>query len=458
MLREAVEWVVSALAGEVGSTSELAPRLAARGDVAAYLTSNRRFAAFREGVPVIEEIRPRGEWAGRAIVVTGEQRWEVDVAIEPEPPHRILSFQPRPVAGDAVGWESVRERLRAADHRWSGLGERATGLIDRRLAAVVDEQHLVGMVAGVAVGGEVVYRGCFGVADLESDEPVRAESVFRVGSVTKLVTALAVLRLAAGGVIDLEAPLAAGGAIDLEAPLAAGGAMDLEAPLTDGLEPLTPEGRLPTAGELLVHRGGLPKDAAALRLAWEPGERAEYSNLGYGLLGRVVARAAGMPFTRYCTEEILGRYGLGHTTMQERGAPAPADVTGYRVADGRVAPAPPAVAPLPSAGGMTADLDDLLALTRLFSRGEDPLARAAISRTTQAGPGVRFAPGFAIVGGAGGEPELLWRGGATDGFTAEIVAALDGSCDVVLLASKSPPEGLRDVARDLVSMFQASST
>ena len=64
---------------------------------------------------------------------------------------------------------------------------------------------------------------------------------------------------------------------------------------------------------------------------------------------------------------------------------------------------------------------------------------------TRSRPGVRFAPGFAILGDG-----LLWRGGATDGFTAEVVAALDGSCDVVLLASKSPPEGLREVARALV--------
>jgi CubicO group peptidase (beta-lactamase class C family) len=159
----------------------------------------------------------------------------------------------------------------------------------------------------------------------------------------------------------------------------------------------------------------------------------------------MVAQAAGTTFAQYCATEILAPYGLRHTTMQERGAAAPAAVTGYRVAGGRVAPAPPAVAALPGAGGMTADLDDLLTLTGLFSRGDDPLVRAALAHTAPAGPGVRFAPGFAILDDA-----LLWRGGATDGFTAEIVAALDGSCDVVLLASKSPPEGLREVARSLV--------
>lgn len=76
--------------------------------------------------------------------------------------------------------------------------------------------------------------------------------------------------------------------------------------------------------------------------------------------------------------------------------------------------------------------------------------REALARTAAAGPGVRFAAGgFAVLDRPSGP--VLWRGGATDGFTAEIVAALDGSRTVVLLASKSPPEGLREVALRLVA-------
>jgi CubicO group peptidase (beta-lactamase class C family) len=426
VLRDAVNFVVAALGGQVPAdevAARLAPRLAGRGEVAGY----QRYAAFRNSTPVVEDVRARGEWAARAIVVTGDERWELDVAVSPSPPHQILSFQPRPAGGDAVTWESIRGRLPRDDR---------PGPISSRLAAVVEEQKLVGLVAGIAVGGEVIYRGCFGVADLSSGVPVTASSVFRVGSVTKMVTALAVLKLAAAGSVDLSAPLGSDAGIE------------------------SSFGRRPTVGELLVHRGGLPKDMRPpFRLAWEPGSRAEYSNVGYGLLGRVVAQASGMSFAEYCASDVLGAYGLRHTTVQERGVAAPADVTGYRVAEGRVAPAPPAVAPFPGAGGMTSDLDDLLTLTALFSRGEDPLVRAAFALTAEAGPGVRFAPGFAILegvpgpGNSGGTPGrrgLLWRGGAADGFTAEVVAALDGSCDVVLLASKSPPEGLREVARGLV--------
>jgi len=125
--------------------------------------------------------------------------------------------------------------------------------------------------------------------------------------------------------------------------------------------------------------------------------------------------------------------------------PAPAGVTGYRVLAGRLSPAPPAVATYPAAGGMTASNNDLLTLAGHLIRDE------ALLRTTPAGPGVRFAAGgFAVLDRPSGP--VLWRGGATDGFTAEIVAALDGSGTVVLLASKSPPEGLREVALEIAAI------
>jgi len=166
--------------------------------------------------------------------------------------------------------------------------------------------------------------------------------------------------------------------------------------------------------------------------------------VGYDLLGAVIEEAAGVPYARFCRENVLDRHGLTHATMQEPGEPAPAGVTGYRVAAGRLSPAPPAVAAYPAAGGMTASNTDLLTLAGQLTHDE------ALARTAAAGPGVRFAAGgFAVLDRPSGP--VLWRGGATDGFTAEIVAALDGSRTVVLLASKSPPEGLREVALRLVA-------
>lgn len=430
-VRAAVEFVVKALAGAVTAEEvdrRLASRLTARGDVGGMLAGSPRLAVFREHGPRIEHVEIRRAWSARAAVRTGPTLWELDVDVEPAPPHRIKSFQPRRVPDDAIAWSAIGPTLRST----------RDDDISRRLAAAADALQLAGLTAGIAVQGEVVYEGQFGVADLESREQLHPESVFRVGSVTKTITALAVLSLAQQGAVELDAPISR--YLGEAAPVGPGGE--------------------PSVGDLLVHRGGLPKDIPAkadraqLRLAWAPGERAEYSNLGYELLGRVIEKVTATPFASYCREHVLARYGLRRATMQDPGVPAAADVTGYRVTAGRLSPAPPAVASYPAAGGMTASNADLLALAGLFTRGADPLVRAALDRTTPAGPGVRFAAGgFAVLDRRGGP--ILWRGGATDGFTAEIVAALDGSCTVVLLASKSPSEGLREVALRLVEEWPA---
>ena len=446
-MREAVDWVVAALSGTAAPddvAARLAARLVARGDIAAVLAGNRRFAAFREHPAAVENVEPRRPWSVRAVVRTGPQLWELDVTVEAESPHRISSFQPRLVAADAVEWAQIAAALRESDHWQSALGDRLTERVCERLIGAVDEQRIVGLAAGVAVDGEVVFRGYFGTSDFASGAPLSAQSVFRVGSVTKVVTALAVLRLVETGAVDLQAPVS----------------QYLGAP-----ELISPNEATATVGDLLLHRAGLPKDLAVrpdllrtraplaeavphIRLAWPPGERCEYSNIGYGLLAGVIESAAGMTFARFCADEIVARYGLTNTAVQEPGMLAPADVRGYRVAAGRVAPAVTAVAPLPSAGGMTASSEDLLALAGRLSRADDSLIRAALAYTAPAGPGVHFGAGLAIL--QTGEGQVAWRGGATDGFTAEMLAALDGSCDIVLLASKSPPDGLRDVATRLM--------
>lgn len=455
-LRGAVEWVVAALSAAGVTSSEvaerLAPRLAARGDLTEFFGANRRFAAFREHQAVIEGIETPGPWTARAAVRTGPLLWELDVAVEPDPPHRIRSFQPRPVAPDAVPWTRIAAGLRAYDRAESALPAPAAQRIHERLLHAVGAHRIVGMAAAVGVGPETVHRETLGVADLETRSPVDSAAVFRVGSVTKAVTALAVLRLAETGTVDPHSPIDA----YVAGPV---------------LVPPVPGGGTPTVAELLLHRGGLPKDLAVSRapllagaplaqvapridMAWPSGGRPEYSNVGYEILGALIEVVLGDSYAAYCSREVLPRLGMAGACVQRPGAAAPATVTGYRVAAGHVAPAPPAVAPYPAAGGMTAGVGDLLALAGAFGTAADPLVRTALAMTAPAGAGTRFAPGVAFLDRPAGT--LMWRAGATDGFTAEVLAALDGSVRVVLAAAKSPPDGLRAVGMDLIGLLRDS--
>jgi hypothetical protein len=364
-VEDAVRWLVTALAGaatEAQVADRLAPRLTGRGDVAAFFTSSRRFAAFREHPPRIERLERRGDWSAYAIVRTGPTLWELDVAVEPEPPHRIRSFQPREAAADGIELAEISERLRGGDR---DEPDAAPG--GRRLDAAATS--VVGLAAGLLIDGEVA--------------PV-----------------------------DRYLP-----AVGLPTP--------------------------PTVEQLLLHRGGLPKDALSrdgIRQPWPPGDRAEYSNLGYRLLAAVVEKVSAEPYPVVAAREILARYGLADASF---GSPT---VTGYRLAAGRVSPAAVESRATAGAGGMVASLADLLALARLLARADDPLIAAALERTTPAGPGARFAAGFALLDRTDGT--VLWRGGATEGFTAEMVATGDRAA--VVLANTTPAAGLRPTAMDLI--------
>ena len=136
------------------------------------------------------------------------------------------------------------------------------------------------------------------------------EHVFRWASVTKLLTATAVLVAAEEGVVDLE-------------------------------EPAGPEGS--TIRHLLAHASGLPFDGA--EPIARPGERRIYSNTGYDELGRVVEARAEMPFPEYLHDAVLAPLEMGRTEL--RGSPASESVgpLGDLLAFGRECLAPTLLAP-----------------------------------------------------------------------------------------------------------------
>ncbi|WP_042381852.1 serine hydrolase domain-containing protein [Streptacidiphilus melanogenes] len=442
----AVDWVVAALAGRVEPgefADRLSERLTARGDLAAVLARDERLSVFREHTARIERVETLDTWTACAVLETGSGWWEVRVALESAPPHRIREFRPRPLAADAVAWDAVAPALRELDRVESQLPGPSAARIHRLLSEAVDRGCIVGAAAALAVRGEVVHRELLGACDLVTLAPLSEQAVFRVGSVTKVVTALAVTELAERGLIDLDAP------IDRHLP----------APV---LVPAAPGDPSPTVGQALLHQAGLTKDvlldrtrmrhgtplaeaAPRIRLAWAPGARAEYSNLGYQLLGEIIQSVTGEPFTEYCTRTVLARHGLTGTTLQPPGEPLRRTVTGYHASAGRLSPASAAPTHLPAAGGMTSTLPDMLTLATALGAADDPIVASALTRTAPAGPaGRRFGPGVALLDLPAGT--VITRGGATEGFTAELVTSTDHSFSLALLTSKSPPDRLDALA------------
>src|SRR5262245_37845872 len=210
--------------------------------------------------------------------------------------------------------------------------EAAMPEVDRILRSYATEKKIPGMVWGVVMDGRLAHTGTFGVRDRTSNAPVTAGTAFRIASMTKSFTALAILKLRDEGKLSLEDPVAKW------IPEFA----RMELPTRD-----TPPLRL---RQLLSHSAGFPEDnpwgdqqlsasdadltgwlRRGIPFSTPPDSRYEYSNYAFGLLGRIVTQASGMPYERYAAQEILGKLHMDATTFEFSRVPAGNRAVGYRL-------------------------------------------------------------------------------------------------------------------------------
>lgn len=206
--------------------------------------------------------------------------------------------------------------------------------IDRIMAAFAEREKVPGIAYGISVDGKVVHIGTAGFRELSSRSPVESSSVFRIASMTKSFTALAILKLRDEGRLSLDHP-----AERYVAELSA-----LRYPSSDAPKI--------TIRHLLSHSAGFPEDnpwgdqqladteeelSAMLRggilFSTAPGTAYEYSNLGFAILGRIITNVSGIPYKRYITRQILEPLGMRGTRLEAAEVPAERLAHGYRWQD-----------------------------------------------------------------------------------------------------------------------------
>lgn len=206
--------------------------------------------------------------------------------------------------------------------------------IDGLFADFARETHAPGLVYGVVRDGRLVHVHSIGVQDVHTRVSVSSQTVFRIASLTKSFTALAVLRLRDSGALDLGASVA--DIIPQLKVVAESGERPRPIRLTD----------------LLTHTAGFVTDdpwadrlldmpeAAFSRLMEQgisviraPGERFAYSNLGYNLLGRVIANVSGQRYQDYISNSILRPLGMSATVWETRDVPGRLRALGYSWVD-----------------------------------------------------------------------------------------------------------------------------
>ena len=197
---------------------------------------------------------------------------------------------------------------------------------DWRLSA-----HAPGLVYGVVADGRLVQVKGFGVQDTASNRPVTPDSLFRIASMSKAFTALAILKLRDQGKLSLDAPA------------------ELYVPEMKGWRYPTTDSPKITVRNLLTHTAGFVEDnpwgdrqqvvpeaefstmlAAGVPFARAPGLAMEYSNFGYATLGRIVTNLSGMPYQQFIRREIMAPLGMGSTGYDVFASPQPRRALGYR--------------------------------------------------------------------------------------------------------------------------------
>jgi serine beta-lactamase-like protein LACTB len=205
------------------------------------------------------------------------------------------------------------------------------------MQAIMEESGTPGMSVAVGIDGEIVWSEGFGYADVEHRVPVWEETKFRIGSVSKPVTATALGLLYEQGRLDLDAPV-------------------------QQYVPSFPEKRWPITTRIVAgHLAGIRhyRDEEFLSgkryetvlegleifrddtLLFEPGTRYSYSSYGWNLISAVVEGASGESFLAYMREHVFEPLGLHHTVADHTDSIIPQRTRFYeRAEDGRVLNAP----------------------------------------------------------------------------------------------------------------------
>ncbi|MBX3064770.1 MAG: class A beta-lactamase-related serine hydrolase [Anaerolineae bacterium] len=180
--------------------------------------------------------------------------------------------------------------------------------IEAFLRGQMEKRRIPGLQAAVVRHGEIVFLGAYGVANIQDSIPVTDQTVFTINSATKSFTGVAIMQLVEDGKLDLAATVA------------------------QYLDDLPEAWHPVTIQQLLIHTSGLPDimdgngnivsndgDEAAwaltqtLPIEFAPGEKFSYNQTNYLLLGRIIDKLSGQPFTQFIAERQFQAVGMPRT-------------------------------------------------------------------------------------------------------------------------------------------------
>lgn len=213
--------------------------------------------------------------------------------------------------------------------------QHAVQKIDALAAAELAKDNVGSVTVGVVSGADLVWTKSYGFADIEKRVAATRDTVYRIGSITKQMTALMLLQLVEAGKVRLSDPVEkyfpdlnkVQGRFADAPPIT----LVQLATMTSGLarEPANLSAYLvgPVAQWEQVLVSALPETKYDL----EPDTQYQYSNIGYAILGAALGRAAGVSYTTWVHDRIFSPLRMTHTAFEPNPAIQPNIAKGYEI-------------------------------------------------------------------------------------------------------------------------------
>jgi len=356
------------------------------------------------------------------------------------------------------------------------------GSYDQKIPVLMRKYAIPGGAVAVLRDGKLIYARGFGYADVENKTPVQPDALFRIASVSKPITGVAIMKLVEEGKLKLDdrvAPFIAhltpaqGATVDprweqitIRQLLNHTGGWDRDKP-NGGFDPMfrpaiaaaAVNAPAPASAETIIrYMKGIPFD-------FNPGEKHVYSNFGYAILGRVIERLSGTPYEEYVRARVLQPVGADRTRLgKTRMGDALADEVRYYLPGepgmGLTAPRVPSVFPgegtvpinyggyyveaMDAHGGWVSSTVDLLRfMGGVDGRANRPdiLSAGLVAEMTSNGAavcagGACYYAGGWLVRPTQGEA-TWWHGGSLPGTTSILVRSYHNFSWVALFNARS---------------------
>ncbi len=329
---------------------------------------------------------------------------------------------------------------------------------DALLNELVRDKGNIGAAAGYVIDGSWKWQNTAGFACQKSAQPFTDTTLTRIASISKNMTAVAIMQLHESGKIDLDAPIQT---------------------YYPGF-PIKPEGTI-TTRHLLAHTSGIPQyldeseiensveyptleDAVAVfrdrPLKFKPGSDYFYTSYGYVVLGRIIEEVSGQSFGEYMKEHIWDKAGMTHTGIEEFGSSYAGKSCLYNKQRKKARLAEPNnLSNRVPGGGFYSTLVDLLRFGQAVLDGR-LIARETLELMLESQPvdydGNQYGLGWYFYGPEGGENLVIGHSGGQTGCTSQLFLIPKSETVIAVLSntSRTYPD-VATLASNLVRISEA---